>query len=184
MLDDRHARSSPSRRYSRATRHARPTRSATSSACRRPDTTASSAPSWTRPTPSATTRCSSSGCSGSASARRPAHVVRFPTAIRSAEPTLTHDWTHGEKFPRDRFDSIPHGIERVGAHRASARRRTCWIAFGWAALATVVLAVAGIAAVAVFNDRLDFGDAAVLTASPEPWSRPSRRSRPTSPSRC
>lgn len=73
-----------------------------------------------------------------------------------------------QKFPRDRFDSIPHGIERVGAHRAPARRRARWIAFGWAALATVVLAVAGIAAVAVFNDRLDFGDAAVPTSSPEP----------------
>ena len=64
-----------------------------------------------------------------------------------------------QKFPRDRFDSIPHGIERVGAHRAPARRGARWIAFGWAALAPVVLAVAGIAAVAVFNDRLNFDDA-------------------------
>jgi hypothetical protein len=73
-----------------------------------------------------------------------------------------------QKFPRDRFDSIPHGIERVGAHRAPARRGARWIAFGWAALATVVLAVAGIAAVAVFNDRLDFDDAGGPTGSASP----------------
>jgi hypothetical protein len=63
-----------------------------------------------------------------------------------------------QKFPRDRFDSIPHGIERVGAHRAPARRGAGWIAFGWAALATVVLIAAGIGGVILLNDRLDFGD--------------------------
>jgi hypothetical protein len=73
-----------------------------------------------------------------------------------------------QKFPRDRFDSIPHGIERVGAHRAPARRGARWIAFGWAALATVVLAGAGIAAVAVFNDRLNFDDVPAPSASPTP----------------
>ncbi|MBM7505528.1 LytR C-terminal domain-containing protein [Agromyces aurantiacus] len=73
-----------------------------------------------------------------------------------------------QKFPRDRFDSIPHGIERVGAHRAPARRRARWITFGWAALATVVLAVAGIAAVSVFNNRLNFDDVAAPTGSPTP----------------
>lgn len=73
-----------------------------------------------------------------------------------------------QKFPRDRFDSIPHGIERVGAHRAPARRGARWIAFGWAALATVVLAVAGIAAVAVFNDRLNFDNPAAPTPSASP----------------
>ncbi|GGI48022.1 hypothetical protein BCL57_002916 [Agromyces flavus] len=73
-----------------------------------------------------------------------------------------------QKFPRDRFDSIPHGIERVGAHRAPARRGARWIAFGWAALATVVLAGAGIAAVAVFNDRLNFDDVPAPSASATP----------------
>ncbi|KRE21224.1 LytR C-terminal domain-containing protein [Agromyces sp. Soil535] len=73
-----------------------------------------------------------------------------------------------QKFPRDRFDSIPHGIERVGAHRAPARKGAGWVAFGWAALATVVLAAAGIGGVIAFNDRLNFGDAGVATPTPTP----------------
>jgi hypothetical protein len=63
-----------------------------------------------------------------------------------------------QKFPRDRFDSIPHGIERVGAHRAPTRRGAGWVAFGWAALATVILVAAGIGGVILFNDRLNFGE--------------------------
>ncbi|MFD4420622.1 LytR C-terminal domain-containing protein [Agromyces sp. NPDC058484] len=74
-----------------------------------------------------------------------------------------------QKFPRDRFDSIPHGIERVGAHRAPARRGARWVAFGWAALATLVLVAVGIGAVVVFNDRLNFGDpGAAQTPTPTP----------------
>jgi hypothetical protein len=72
-----------------------------------------------------------------------------------------------QKFPRDRFDSIPHGIERVGAHRAPTRRGAGWVAFGWAALATVVLVAAGIGGVVLLNDRLNFGDP-VVTPSPTP----------------
>jgi LytR cell envelope-related transcriptional attenuator len=72
-----------------------------------------------------------------------------------------------QKFPRDRFDSIPHGIERVGAHRAPARRGARWVAFGWAALATVVLVAVGIGGVMLFNDRLNFGDP-VVTPTPTP----------------
>jgi hypothetical protein len=73
-----------------------------------------------------------------------------------------------QKFPRDRFDSIPHGIDRVGAHRAPARRGAGWIAFGWAALATVVLVAVGIGGIMVFNDRLNFGEAAAPTPSAPP----------------
>ena len=73
-----------------------------------------------------------------------------------------------QKFPRDRFDSIPHGIERVGAHRAPARRGARWVAFGWAALATVVLVAVGIGGVMLFNDRLNFGDTGVATPTPTP----------------
>lgn len=79
-----------------------------------------------------------------------------------------------QKFPRDRFDSIPHGIERVGAHRAPARRGARWVAFGWAALATVVLAGAGIAAVSIYNDRLDFGG-----GEPVPTQTPVATAPPT-----
>ena len=72
-----------------------------------------------------------------------------------------------QKFPRDRFDSIPHGIERVGAHRAPTRRGAGWVAFGWAAIATVVLVAAGIGGVIAFNDRLNFGEP-VVTPSATP----------------
>lgn len=72
-----------------------------------------------------------------------------------------------QKFPRDRFDRIPDGIERVGAHRAPRRRGQGWITFAWAALATVVLAAAGIVAIMVFNDRLDFGDESQQPAASE-----------------
>jgi len=72
-----------------------------------------------------------------------------------------------QKFPRDRFDSIPHGIERVGAHRAPTRRGAGWVAFGWAALATVVLVAAGIGGVGLLSDRLNFGDP-VVTPSATP----------------
>jgi len=80
-----------------------------------------------------------------------------------------------QKFPRDRFDSIPHGIDRVGAHRAPARRGAKWIRFGWAALATVVLAGIGIAGVMIFNDRLNVsgGDpGATPSASPVATAEP------------
>ena len=79
-----------------------------------------------------------------------------------------------QKFPRDRFDTIPHGIERVGAHRAPTRRRSRWAAFGWAALATVVLVGVGIGGVILFNDRLNFGEP---TASPT--SEPVATAEPT-----
>ena len=73
-----------------------------------------------------------------------------------------------QKFPRDRFDSIPHGIERVGAHRAPARRGARWIAFGWAALATVVLVAVGIFGVTMLNERLNFIAPPAPTETPEP----------------
>ena len=102
----------------------RPRRSARSSASRPPVTIGSSASSSIRPQRSGTTRCSSSACSGCARrARRRGRVARSRSADRSTE--RGPDPTTGpmaQKFPRDRFDSIPHGIERVGAHRAPARR--------------------------------------------------------------
>ncbi|MFE6965959.1 LytR C-terminal domain-containing protein [Agromyces sp. NPDC057679] len=73
-----------------------------------------------------------------------------------------------QKFPRDRFDTIPHGIDRVGAHRAPARRGARWIRFGWAALATVVLAGVGIAGVMIFNDRLNAASGPDPAATPTP----------------
>jgi anti-sigma factor RsiW len=58
--------------------------------------------------------------------------------------------------PRDRFDvKGPSEPGRIGAHRAPERRGRGWIAFAWAAAATVVLVVVGIVALQLITDRLD-----------------------------
>ena len=58
--------------------------------------------------------------------------------------------------PRDRFDvKGPSEPARVGAHRAPERRGRGWIAFAWAAAATVVLVVVGIVGLQLITDRLD-----------------------------
>lgn len=56
---------------------------------------------------------------------------------------------------RDRFDEIPGELDRVGAHRAPARRGRAWISVGWAALATVVLVAAGLFGLSLLNPNLD-----------------------------
>ncbi|THG35751.1 LytR family transcriptional regulator [Glaciibacter flavus] len=71
-------------------------------------------------------------------------------------------------FPPDRFDEIPGDLDRVGAHRAPRKRGRGWIAFGWAALATVVLIAAGAIGIMVLNNGLDFtaGPASSSSATP------------------
>ena len=85
-------------------------------------------------------------------------------------------------FPPDRFDEIPGDLDRVGAHRAPRKRGRGWIAFGWAALATVVLIAAGAVGIMVLNNGLDFtaGPASSASATPPasavpPPRRPSTR---------
>jgi hypothetical protein len=53
-------------------------------------------------------------------------------------------------YPRDRFDDLPDDLRRIGAHRGPARRGRGWIAFAWAALATLLLIVAGIVGLRTF----------------------------------
>jgi hypothetical protein len=47
-------------------------------------------------------------------------------------------------YPHDRFDDLPDDLQRVGAHRAPAKKGRGWITFAWAALATLVLVGAGL----------------------------------------
>jgi hypothetical protein len=54
-------------------------------------------------------------------------------------------------FPQDQFDEIPSDLARVGAHRAPAKRGRGWIRFGWAALATAVLVIAGLFGLSLLN---------------------------------
>jgi hypothetical protein len=64
-------------------------------------------------------------------------------------------------------------MDRVGAHRAPARRGRRWVTLAWATLATVVLAGVGIAAVAAYTQRLDFDDALPApSATPGPTAEP------------
>jgi len=73
-------------------------------------------------------------------------------------------------FPRDRFDDLPDASGRVGAHRAENPRLRGWIVFLWAAVATLVLIIAGIFATLVVSGRISLGsdDAPAPTASAEP----------------
>ncbi|GAB3137487.1 LytR C-terminal domain-containing protein [Marisediminicola antarctica] len=57
--------------------------------------------------------------------------------------------------PTDRFDEIPDDLTRVGAHRAPARQGRGWIGFAWAALATGVLVLAGVVALAALTDSIN-----------------------------
>lgn len=60
-------------------------------------------------------------------------------------------------FPRDRFDDLPDPSGRIGAHRAENPRLRGWIVFLWAAIATLVLIIAGIFATLVVSGRISFG---------------------------
>jgi hypothetical protein len=79
-----------------------------------------------------------------------------------------------EKYPRDRFDDIPDGLQRVGAHRAPRPKGRGWIAVGWAALAVVVLVGAGIFGLSLVSGSISFhgstpsGSAGTPTPTPTP----------------
>lgn len=53
-------------------------------------------------------------------------------------------------YPRDRFDELPDDLRRVGAHRGPAQRGRGWVAFAWAALATLLLVVGGVVGLRLF----------------------------------
>ncbi|UAJ78543.1 LytR C-terminal domain-containing protein [Leifsonia sp. ZF2019] len=87
-----------------------------------------------------------------------------------------------DKHPRDRFDEIPDDIQRVGAHRAPRPRGRGWIAFGWAALATVVLVGAGIFGLSLVNGAISFNGSTPsgsATASATETSAPTQTVVPT-----
>ncbi|NYD68626.1 LytR C-terminal domain-containing protein [Agromyces atrinae] len=86
-------------------------------------------------------------------------------------PTGKLSHVMAQKFPSDRFDQAPSDIERVGAHRAPLQPGRRWVTFGWAALATVVLVVAGIVTISLYNNellRILPGSSAEETPSDEP----------------
>jgi hypothetical protein len=58
-------------------------------------------------------------------------------------------------YPRDRFDDIARQPARVGAHRAEQPRASRGVVLLWAALATVLLTIAGIIGFIVLSQRAD-----------------------------
>lgn len=86
------------------------------------------------------------------------------------------------RTPTDRFDDLPDGLDRVGAHRAPERRGRGWIAFAWAALATGLLVGAGVVGLSLFTDsirniELPFSSNAGEATSPE--GAPSEEASPS-----
>ncbi|MEO6199702.1 MAG: LytR C-terminal domain-containing protein [Cryobacterium sp.] len=92
-------------------------------------------------------------------------------------------------YPKDRFDTLPHGVDRVGAHRAPAQRGRRWIGFGWALAATAVLIALGVFGMSVLNERLKpdlsgltpgtASPAATATPKPSPTEAPVPTPKPT-----
>jgi len=80
-------------------------------------------------------------------------------------------------FPPDQFDEIPTDLARVGAHRAPARRGLGWVRFGWAALATAVLVVAGLFGLSLLNP--DFKLDLPFAGGPSQSALPSISATPT-----
>ncbi|MDO9590813.1 MAG: LytR C-terminal domain-containing protein [Microcella sp.] len=72
------------------------------------------------------------------------------------------------EFDPDRFDEIPAGLGRVGAHRAPRPKGGIAIAVAWAALASGVLVVAGLWALSLITDQVTFEIPGFDTAEPMP----------------
>jgi hypothetical protein len=78
-----------------------------------------------------------------------------------------------EKYPKDRFDTIPDDLRRIGAHRTPRPRGRGWIGFGWAALATVVLIGLGVFGLSLVNGSISFkGASPSISATPTPSPTP------------
>ena len=75
-------------------------------------------------------------------------------------------------YPHDRFDDLPHA-NRVGAHRAPAKKGRGWVPFWWALGTTVLLITIGIVILVTLTNRLSFTipglptDAATATPTAE-----------------
>ncbi|MFE7844221.1 LytR C-terminal domain-containing protein [Microbacterium sp. NPDC057407] len=74
-------------------------------------------------------------------------------------------------FPRDRFDDLPDA-HRVGAHRAENPRLKAWVVLLWAALATIVLIVAGIFGTLLVSGRIELFPTPTPTVAPTPEVSP------------
>lgn len=69
-------------------------------------------------------------------------------------------------LPRDRFDDLPHGSGRVGAHRAENPRLRAGAITLWAVIATIVLVGAGIFGSLVLSGRITLFPTPTPTPTP------------------
>lgn len=76
-------------------------------------------------------------------------------------------------FETDRFDSVPEDVARRGSHRAPIVRRRV-VTFGWSALATGVLVLAGTLGLFASTGKLD-----LLSFLPAPSATPVPTAAPT-----
>jgi hypothetical protein len=65
----------------------------------------------------------------------------------------------------DRFDNLPEGLSRVGAHRAPRSARPGLIAFAWAALSTFVLVASGVVAMVFVTGTITLDGLLPVTSS-------------------
>ncbi|MCX6494440.1 MAG: LytR C-terminal domain-containing protein [Actinobacteria bacterium] len=65
----------------------------------------------------------------------------------------------------DRFDNLPEGLSRVGAHRAPRSARSGLIGFAWAALSTFVLVASGVAAMVFVTGTISLNGLLPVTSS-------------------
>lgn len=68
-------------------------------------------------------------------------------------------------YPKDRFDSVPDDLLRTGAHRGPTKRGSGWITFAWAALATGLIVLLGVGALALHDGKLADAPFALSTSS-------------------
>jgi LytR cell envelope-related transcriptional attenuator len=83
------------------------------------------------------------------------------------------------RYPKDRFDDLPRKLDRVGAHRAAAAKRSGWVALWWALAATILLIAGGVVGLFVLNERLDFASPGVETPPPSASATPPPTEAPT-----
>ncbi len=60
-------------------------------------------------------------------------------------------------YPPDRFDEIPDGLKRVGAHRAPPKRGSAWKRFAWAVIIVIVLVAVGVVGLFIASGRINLG---------------------------
>jgi len=83
------------------------------------------------------------------------------------------------RFPKDRFDTIPRNLSRVGAHRIPRRSGGAWLWILWGAVAVVVLVALGVVGLFALNDRIDFVDVFRGTEAPAEPATPTPTVEPT-----